>query len=96
MGISYTKVQNGILVAVDFSKCVALLLDVKNLGCGVPKRSVLGPILSLLYTATTRRHHWRHGIDFHADDSHLYLIFESTTQETSRALVHLKMCVKDW
>jgi hypothetical protein len=80
-------------VVIDGVKSIS-----KDLRCGVPQWSVLGPILYLLYTSPLGDIIRDHGFDFHffADDSQLYLAFESTTEGKLRAMVQMKCVWRDW
>jgi hypothetical protein len=79
-------------VVIDGVKSIS-----KDLRCGVPQGSVLSPILYLLYNSLLGDIIRGHGLDFHfyADDSQLYLAFESTTEGKLGAVVQIEMCVKE-
>ena len=64
---------------------------------GSPTRSVLEPILYLLYISPVVDNIRRYEIDFHfyADDSQLYLAFEPTSDEQLGALVGMETCVRE-
>ncbi len=56
---------------------------VQSLPFGVPQRSVLGPILFVLYTKPLRAIAARHGMEIHffADDVQLYVSFKCNSME---------------
>ena len=69
----------------------------RELRCGVPQGSVLGPILFLLYTSPLGDVLKYHHVKFHlyADDTQIYLTFESSPDSSEMAKVMMEACVRD-
>ena len=84
-------------------KCRVVLKGVssnyKNLDCGVPQGSVLGPILFTVYTLPLGDIIRKHGVPFHlyADDSQKYAIFEMHDYaDTVANMEHLVSDIRTW
>ena len=87
-----------ILPIISFVQIECSRSSMRELNCGVPQGSVLGPLLYVLYTSPVADIIKRHNLTYHlyADDTQLYVSFKLGSDDLlSLAKSSIEICVRE-